>query len=476
MAASRQPSQNSVSEPQRNGRWWFEDGQNVERITIKWLEQQQPPRWETGIQNWLVDVVSLEIQSVSVSVFSFSFSFERRIETRRVESSRVELSRGLVSHIKIQMYLRQTANGVYKMIGHVPVCVSVGIICTDVYISESSRSGGCFWPGETETGLAGARQRGEIHARFMTHRRRRRRCRFSWLFIFWHWVSVLVSESVSVSVSVSPGFSFPLTVCILSGILFGVLASVAIGLSSLCHRAASAAVDAGLRPSGIPSFSLFFLLVHLTTSQSSSEPYPGSLETYSASTTSGQCAATLAAANLRFAPVSVSEYLCICALRSRRRCLSHCNRADCRLPPTADCCLVSKWTANIIFWTLCHQVAAASPGARRPKKKKIKKIPLPFSRSPYPVSRIPYTLLGGHCPAAVCSSVFCARCRIRGWTFEPFVCIGGANCVYHWDRAGQQQSPAATQESRRNPEEAPDPKTTRNNNNKKGKRKWKNRL
>jgi len=28
------------------------------------------------------------------------------------------LGLGLVSHIKIQMYLRQTANGVYKMIGH----------------------------------------------------------------------------------------------------------------------------------------------------------------------------------------------------------------------------------------------------------------------------------------------------------------------------------------------------------------------
>jgi len=32
---------------------------------------------------------------------------------------------GLVSHIKIQMYLRQTANGVYKMIGHVPECLCV---------------------------------------------------------------------------------------------------------------------------------------------------------------------------------------------------------------------------------------------------------------------------------------------------------------------------------------------------------------
>lgn len=33
--------------------------------------------------------------------------------------------RWLVWHIKIQMYLQQTANGVYKMIGHVPVLESV---------------------------------------------------------------------------------------------------------------------------------------------------------------------------------------------------------------------------------------------------------------------------------------------------------------------------------------------------------------
>lgn len=44
--------------------------------------------------------------------------------------------RGLVSHIKIQMYLRQTANGVYKMIGHVPDCVSL-CVCVSMCLCVS---------------------------------------------------------------------------------------------------------------------------------------------------------------------------------------------------------------------------------------------------------------------------------------------------------------------------------------------------
>jgi len=45
--------------------------------------------------------------------------------------------RGLVSHIKIQMYLRQTANGVYKIIGHVSVCLSQCVcVCVCVCVSR----------------------------------------------------------------------------------------------------------------------------------------------------------------------------------------------------------------------------------------------------------------------------------------------------------------------------------------------------
>lgn len=174
------------------------------------------------------------------------------------------------------------------------------------------------------------RKRGKIHARFMIHRVAFCR-RFSWRFIFWHWVFARHSHSHFLGVLASvaivaalPGFTtfwlafFPSHFCP-SGVYRCSLLDAR--FSVFCFRCSVLS-------------SLFLCHAHLASSE------PHNLAGISSTTT------------------SVYLYLCIYISVSASTALQpkRTERTQARL--------VSKWTANIIFWTLCHQVDVASPGAQ----------------------------------------------------------------------------------------------------------------